>query len=128
MWVIIAKKGLDVHRDDLISELLDEEKSQQQLYYIVKTSSSYRYNVGSSLSSAKIYKQKSSCDRFVKRFNLANKEMNRSEFYWIKDYHVSTKKLTFEEWNLMCNQEQSKLDRNYQYQKQKIEQKRMSFK
>ena len=29
MWVIVAKKGLDIHRDDLISTLLDEEKTNE---------------------------------------------------------------------------------------------------
>jgi hypothetical protein len=128
MWVVIAKKGLDVHRDEMISELLGEEKTPQEVHYVVKPSSSYRYNVGSNLSSAKIYKQKSSCDRLVKKFNIAQKDMTRSPFYWIRYYYLSTKQITIEEWNLMCDQEQSRLERNYQYQKQKIEDKRKSFK
>jgi len=128
MWVVVAKKGLDVHRDELIADLLEEEKSETQEYYLVKTSSSYRYNIGSSLSIAKIYKQKSSGERMVKRFNNALKDSNRSPFHWIKEYRLSVRKVTFEEWNRMCNEEQNKLDRNYQYHKQKIEQKRSSFK
>ena len=128
MWVVIAKKGLDIHRDEMISELLGEEKTPQEVYYVVKQSSSYRYNIGSSLSSAKIYKQKASCDRLVKKFNLAQKDLNRSPFFWIKDYHLSTKQITIEEWNLMCDQEQFRLERNYNYQKQRIEEKRRSFK
>jgi hypothetical protein len=128
MWVVIAKKGLDVHRDEMISELLGEEKTPQEVYYVVKQSSSYRYNIGSSLSSAKIYKQKASCDRLVKKFNIAQKDSNRSPFYWIKDYHLSTKQITIEEWNLMCNQELVRLERGYEYQKQRIEDKRKSFK
>jgi len=128
MWVVIAKKGLDVHRDEIISELLGEEKTPQEVYYVVKQSSSYRYNIGSSLSSAKIYKQKASCDRLVKKFNIAQKDLNRSPFYWIKDYHLSTKQITIEEWNLMCNQELVRLERGYEYQKQRIEDKRKSFK
>jgi hypothetical protein len=128
MWVVVAKKGLDVHRDELIADLLGEEKSETPEYYLVKTSSSYRYNIGSSLSIAKIYKQKSSGERMVRRFNSALKDANRSPFYWIKEYRLSVRKVTFEEWDRMCNEEQNKLDRNYNHQKQKIEQKRSSFK
>jgi hypothetical protein len=128
MWVVIAKKGLNVHRDDLLSELLGEEKTKQEEYYVVKPTSSYRYNVSSSLSSAKIYKQKSSCERLVKKFQSSQKDISRSPYYWIKDYHLSTKKVTFEEWDLMCNQELNKLERSYEYTKQKIELKRTSFK
>ena len=128
MWVVIAKKGLNVHRDDLLSELLGEEKTKQEEYYVVKPTSSYRYNVSSSLSSAKIYKQKSSCERLVKKFQSAQKDISRSPYFWIKDYHLSTKKVTFEEWDLMCNQELNRLERSYEYTKQKIELKRSSFK
>lgn len=128
MWVVIAKKGLDVHRDDLISDILGEEKNEQQEYFVVKPTSSYRYNVGSSLSSAKIYKQKASCERLVRKFNNSLKDANRSPFYWIKDYRLSVRKVTNEEWNIMCDQEQSRLERSYLYQKQKIEEKRRSFK
>jgi hypothetical protein len=128
MWVVIAKKGLNVHRDDLLSELLGEEKTKQEEYYVVKPTSSYRYNVSSSLSSAKIYKQKSSCERLIKKFQSSQKDISRSQFYWIREYHLSSKKVTIEEWNLMCNQELNKLERNYEYTKQKIELKRSSFK
>ena len=127
MWVVIAKKGLDVHRDELISDLLGEEKQDLPEFFVVKPSSSYRYNVSSNLSSAKVYKQKASCERLVKKFNNALKDMNRSPFYWIKDYKLSVRKVTHEEWNIMCDQEQSRLERSYLYQKQKIEQKRNSF-
>ena len=128
MWVVIAKKGLDIHRDDLISDLLDEEKSEIIEHFVVKPTSSYRYNISSSLSSAKIYKQKSSCERLVRKFNNSIKDINRSPFYWIKDYKLSVRKVTFEEWNLMCNHELDRLERNYIYHKQKIEEKRRSFK
>ena len=128
MWVVIAKKGLNVHRDDLLSELLGEEKTKQEEYYVAKPTSSYRYNVSSSLSSAKIYKQRSSCERLVKKFQSSQKDISRSPFYWIREYHLSTKKVTFEEWDLMCNQELNRLERSYEYTKQKIELKRSSFK
>ena len=36
MWVIIAKKGIDIHRDDLISEILDVEKNNEPKTYIKK--------------------------------------------------------------------------------------------
>lgn len=128
MWVVIAKKGLDIHRDELISDLLGEEKNQVTESFILKPSSSYRYNITSSLSNAKIYKQKHSCERLIKKFNTAQKELNRNPFYWIKDYHLSCRQITIDEWNIMCNQELSRLERSYQYQKQKIESKRNSFK
>jgi len=128
MWVVIAKKGLDIHRDDLISELLEEKKTKQEEYYVVKSNTSYKYNVSSSISSAKIYKQRSSCERLIKKFQSAQKDVYNSPYYWIREYHLSTKKVSFEEWNLICNQELSKLDRIYEYNKRKIEIKRKSFK
>ena len=33
MWVVIAKRGLDIHRDEMISELLGEEKTPQEFSY-----------------------------------------------------------------------------------------------
>jgi hypothetical protein len=128
MWVVTAKKGLDVHRDELISDLLGEERIEQPEVFVVKPSSSYRYNVSSNLASAKMYKHKASCERLVKKFNNSLKDNNRNSFYWIRDYKLSFRKITSEEWNSMCNDELQKLEKSYLYHKQKIEEKRRSFK
>jgi hypothetical protein len=128
MWVIVAKKGLDIHRDDLISTLLDEEKNQQKEEFVVDKKSSRRYNTTTSLSLAKIYKQEASCKRFVKKFLSSDKSTYRSPYHWIKDHHLSFRRITLEEWNDMCNNEVNLLNRNYEYHKSQIEKKRMSFK
>ena len=127
MWVVIAKKGLDAHRDDLISSLLDEEKTQQQEEFIVN-SKKRRHSTTISLSLAKIYKQEASCKRFIKKFISSDKNSFRSPYIWIKEYHLSYKKISSEEWNRMCNEELNMLNRNYEYHKSKIEEKRKSFK
>ena len=128
MWVVVAKKGLNIHRDDLISTLLDEEKTQQQEEFIVDKKSSRKYNTTLTLSLAKIYKQESSCKSFVKKFISADKSTYRSPYHWIKDYHLSFRKIRNDEWNRMCNDELNMLNRNYEYHKSKIEEKRRSFK
>lgn len=129
MWVIIAKLNLNQHRDDLISDILETEKVQEPDLYLKKRGS--KYSSISNLSEALIYKQEASCKGLIKRFE-ATKKLNvvhrYDKFYYIKEYHLSYKKITREEWDRMCNNELSILNRNYEYHKSMIEKKRISFK
>jgi len=131
MWVIIAKLNLNQHRDDLISDILETPKVQEPDLYLRKKGGYSKYNSTSNLSEALIYKQESSCKRLIKRFE-STKKMNvvhrYDKFYYIKEYHLSYKKITREEWDGMCNNEISVLNRSYEYHKSIIEKKRNSFK
>jgi hypothetical protein len=131
MWVIIAKLNLNQHRDDLISDILETEKVQEPDLYLRKKAGYSKYNSTSNLSEALIYKQEASCKRLIKRFE-STKKMNvvhrYDKFYYIKEYHLSYKKITREEWDVMCNNEISVLNRSYEYHKSTIEKKRNSFK
>jgi hypothetical protein len=129
MWVIVAKKGKNVHRDDFISELLNIEKENFEEFYITKTSTSYRYNISTNIFHAKMYKQKGYCERLIKKqkFYIDNQDRYRNPFHWIKEYHLSYRKVTLEEWNKVCDYELKSLEQSYQHQKSKIEKKRKEF-
>jgi len=132
MWVVVAKKNTNVHRDDTISDLLDLERNTSedfQEFYITKNSSNHRYNVVANLFYAKIYKSKSYCERLVKKsIFYKSGEYYRNPFHWLKEYHLSYRKVTQDEWNKMCDNELHRLEQSYIHHKSQIESKRKSFK
>ncbi len=131
MWVVLAKKGLDKHRDDLISEILNQEIEQEPDIFITNKKGSSKYSTTSNLSNALIYKQEASCKRLIQRFQksqTSNIISRYDKFYWVKEYHISYRKVTKDEWNRMCNNELGILLNNYEYHKSVIEKKRNSFK
>jgi hypothetical protein len=129
MWVIIAKTGLDKHREDIISDLLDQEQSSASDLFIKKKGS--KFNITSNMSEAQFYKLESSCKKLIQRFQKS-KAVNivpyYDKFYWVKDYHLSYKKVTKEEWNRMCDNDVNLLTQSFHYQKALIENRRNSFK
>jgi hypothetical protein len=132
MWVVIAKRGKHIHRDDVISDLLDLDKDKSidcEGFFITKNSGNYRYNVVSSLYYAKVYKSKGYCDRIVKKFEFyKNGDFHRNPFHWLKEFHLSYREITKDEWDKMCENEQRKLEQSYHHHKNQIELKRKSFK
>lgn len=130
MWVIIAKKGLDKHRDDLISELLEVENDSQPETYL-KKSSYGKYSITGLLQESLMYKQLASCKRLItnfKKFQKVNTVPRWDRFYYLKEYHLSYRKITKEEWEKMCNDEINRLTINYNYHKDQLEKKKKSFK
>lgn len=131
MWVVIAKKGTNIHRNDAISDLLDLEKDidDSQEFYVTKNGSNHRYNVVQSLFYAKIYKSKGFCEKLIKKFNFYKSgEFYRNPFHWLKEYHLTLRKVTQEEWGKMCDEELRKLENSYIHHKNLIEVKRKAFK
>ena len=131
MWVVLAKKGLDKHRDDLISEILNQEIEQDPDLFVTNKKGSSKYSTTINLSLALIYKQEASCKRFIQRFQKSqslNMISRYDKFYWIREFHISYRKVTKDEWDKMCNNELNILLNNYEYHKSQIEKKRSSFK
>lgn len=130
MWVIIAKKGLHIHRDDLISEILDVEKDPEPEIYL-KKSSYGKYSTTALLQESTMYKQLASCKRLISRFEKM-KSINSlprwDKFYYMKEYHLSYRKISQNEWEKMCNDEINRLTISFNYQKSLLEKKRNSFK
>jgi hypothetical protein len=129
MWVIIAKKGIDIHRDDLISEILDVEKNNEPETYIKKNSYG-RFSVTGLFHESLMYKQQSSCKRLVTRFEKLQKIKtipHWDKFYYMKDYHLSFRKVTKEEWIKMCDDEINRLTISYNHHKNILEKKKNSF-
>jgi hypothetical protein len=128
MWVVIAKTGLDKHREDIISDILEQEPSQEPDLYIRKKGS--KYNITGNMSEAQFYKLESSCKKLIQRFQKSkatNIVPYYDKFYWVKDYHLSYKKVKKDEWNKMCDNEINLLTQSFHYQKTLIENRRKSF-
>jgi hypothetical protein len=123
MWVIIASKDKNELREDVISDLLDFKKEKKLDTFVNRRNN--RYHLSLSLSNALIYKQRSSCEKLVKKFNTADKTNYRSVFVWIKDFHLSYRRIDKDEWNRMCDTESNALTRQYEIQKNDIEKKRL---
>lgn len=129
MWVIIAKKGLDKHREDVISGLLDQEIIYTPDLFLKKRGS--KFLTTGNLSEAQFYKLEASCKKLIQRFQKTKSTPHISysdKFYWVKDFHISYRKVTLDEWNKMCDDDTYSLTNNYNYQKSLIEKRRSSFK
>jgi hypothetical protein len=50
------------------------------------------------------------------------------KFYWVKDFHISYRKVEKNEWDQMCDNDINLLTQGYNYQKSMIEKRRQSFK
>jgi hypothetical protein len=130
MWVIVAKKGLHIHRDDLISELLDVDKDPQPDIYL-KKSSYGKFSTTSFLQESVLYKQLASCKRLInkfEKFKSVSTVPRWDRFYYMKEYHLSFRKVSKEEWERMCNDEITKLTISYNYHKEQLEKKKFSYK
>ncbi len=126
MWVIIVNKNLSTHRDVVISGLLDGVKSPEN--YLSKPSG-YKYNSTSYLGGSLVYKTKSGADRVIKRFNSnSNKDSYSSKYSWIKDSHLSSRKLSREEWYIIVNDEIHRLESKYKISRSKLESKLSQYK
>ena len=69
------------------------------------------------------------CLCLIKNFNSdTNKSYFTNKFSWIKDYVLSVRKLTKEEWERFINFEISRLDNKYQKQRSKLLDKKNQYK
>lgn len=125
MWIITAA-SLSEHRDKSISRLLNDEIKTQE-HFITLTYN--RYNITNQVFSAKIYKKESGAEKFVKSFNSnSDKSKYSSRYYWVKDKHISYRKLTLEEWNSIIDREKSSLESYYKSRMSKLDLKRLEYK
>jgi len=132
MWVITAIKGLDNHREELISDILGEDKPKQTEFFLKGNSGGYsKFNVTSLQRDALVYKQQHSCVRLIKKFEESQKRKliaHYDKFLWIRDYKLSYRKLTKVEWESICDEEISILTKSYEVQKNILLNKKSSYK
>lgn len=131
MWVITAIKGIDNHREELISDILGEEKPKVQELFLKGKSGGYsKYNLTTLRKDALIYRQQHSCIRLINKFEQSLKKkmiLHYDKFIWIKDYKLSFRKLTKEEWDSICDEEISILTKIYENQKNMLLNKKNSY-
>ena len=77
MWVVIAKKGLDKHRDDLISEILEQEIDSDPDLFLKKRGS--KYSTTGNLSDSHFYKLEASCKKLIQRFNKTRNNIQNNK-------------------------------------------------
>lgn len=132
MWVITAVKGLENHREERLSDILGEHKPKHQEIFLKGNSSGYtKFTVTSLKRDALIYKQQHSCVRLIKKFEENQKKNlipHYDKFLWIKDYKLSFRKLSKEEWESICDEEISILTKSYETQKNILLNKKNSYK
>jgi hypothetical protein len=127
MWVITASKGIEHQRDNKILDILEEKPNFQFLSKRVRGNS--KYSTTPIVEYAIIFKTESGALRLIKNFNSdTNKSYFTSKFSWIKDYVLSVRKLTKEEWERFINFEISRLDNKYQKQRYKLLDKKNQYK
>jgi len=129
MWVVIAKSGLDKHREDIISNILDQEIIQEPDLFLKKKGS--KYLTTSNLSEAQFYKLEASCKKLIQRFQKSktvNMVPHYDKFYWVKDFHISYRKVEKDEWEQMCDKDINLLTQSFNNHKSMIEKRRQSFK
>lgn len=127
MWVITASKGIEHQRDNKILDILEEKPNFQFLSKRVHGNS--KYSTTPIVEYAIIFKTESGALRLIKNFNSdTNKSYFTSKFSWIKDYVLSVRKLTKEEWERFINFEISRLDNKYQKQRSKLLDKKNQYK
>ena len=127
MWVITASKGIEHQRDNKILDILEEKPNFQFLSKRVRGNS--KYSTTPIVEYAIIFKTESGALRLIKNFNSdTNKSYFTNKFSWIKDYVLSVRKLTKEEWERFINFEISRLDNKYQKQRSKLLDKKNQYK
>ncbi len=127
MWVITVSKGIEHQRDNKILDILEEKPNFQFLSKRVRGNS--KYSTTPIVEYAVIFKTESGALRLIKNFNSdTNKSYFTSKFSWIKDYVLSVRKLTKEEWERFINFEISRLDNKYQKQRSKLLDKKNQYK
>lgn len=123
MWIILVNKDLQEIRNNVLTELLNNEKPKES--YL-----NYRYGRFSHsgfLPDAKVYKTKSGAERLISEFKSSNNTTWKSKFHLINEKELSVRKLTREEWHMIIDFELSKLDTSYQRNKSKLMKKKTQF-
>ena len=117
MWVIVVNRNITLHRDNRIAELIGDYSTQE---YLAKRPSS-KYNSTSEIRFSLVFKTESGAKRIIEKFNSDVQKSNYSnKFNWIKDYVLSIRKMTQDEWNSKIDFELSKLDNKYKRQRDKL--------
>lgn len=126
MFVIIVNSNLATQRDSIIDSIISVNQKPDE--FLVKTSSSKKYSRSTFIAHALIFKTKSGALRVVKKFNEdVNKSYWTNQFNWVKDYCLSVRKITPDEWQIIVDTELSKLERNYIRQKEKLQKKKSLY-
>lgn len=118
MWVIVVNRNLNLHRDNRIAELIGDYSTQE---YLAKHSSNSKYHSTSDIKFSITFKTESGAKRIIEQFKSdVQKNHYSNKFYWIKDYILSIRKMTHDEWIAKVDFELSKLDNKYQKQRDKL--------
>ena len=125
MWVIIVNDNLCEHRDSRISDLLGNTESEK---FICKYTGGTKYNTTTCVNIAIIYKNQSTADKFISRYNSDNgKKQYSNSFSYIPDKFLHCRKLTIKEWNSIIDYKIEKLKSKYIRVKEKLETKRNQY-
>jgi len=128
MWVIQVTSNLNHQRDLQISQILDQAIVCRYLY---KNNGDSKWRDTPAIQRANIWKTIGGPQRIISQFESLD-EISKSHwknpFKWVKDSHLSIRKLTLEEWHLIVDYEIQILENTYHQSKSKLVEKRSQFK
>lgn len=126
MYVVVANKGLWLHRENRIAEIVGDITTKE---FVTKRSGSNKYYTSSNTIWALVFKTESGAKRLIQDFNSdTQKERFSNKFNWIKDHVLSVQKLTKEEYEKICDHEIEMLKKRYDRQLAKLSNKKSQYK
>ena len=126
MYVVVANRGLWLHRDNRISEIIGDTTTKE---FVCKRSGSNKYSSSSNISFSLVFKTESGAKRLIDKFNSdTQKNSYSNNFNWIKDHVLSIQKLTKEEYEQICDYEIWTLKHRYDKQVSKLNKKKLQYK
>ncbi len=122
MYIITVFHNQETYRDSSISSILSDSVMNEKYVW---SGTSNRFSETTSFLHAKVFKNEGGAIKFVDGFN---KNKNYDRYGLIKNKHLSYRKLTRQEWDLIINNELNHLKSKYERACDKIEMKRRMFK
>jgi len=128
MWVIQVTSNLNHQRDLHISQILDQAIDCK---YLNKVLGNKKWSSTQIIQVASVWKTIGGAQRIISQFesfDQISKSHWTNPFNWVKDSHLSIRKLTVEEWHLIVDYKIKILENSYQQSKSKLIKKRSQFK
>ncbi len=126
MWIITVHTSKQSYRDGIINNLVGEIPSYEEFLYKVNSNSKYSNCTG--LHLALTFKTEGGAARVVSDFtNDPDRGSSKSRYYWIKDKHLSYRKISKEEWNRLMDDKENSMKEKHRRELAKLDAKRWSY-
>lgn len=127
MWVITIHSNRQSFRDGIIDNIVGTTPTYEEFLYKVNSNSKYSNCTG--LHLALTYKTEGGAARIVQDFidDTDKRYSTKSKFYWIKDKHLSYRKLSKVEWNQLMDDKEKSMKAKHTRELSTLDKKRWSY-